>query len=112
MLMNSCRTDRIYLPETFLLRDTLYLLQGISGKYIHFASVKDPDANQLVFQEDSVSPFINSGAIHNERNCHLEIHHLCANEITYPSFGGSWLLIHTRGHVRTSARRQGRNWDD
>ncbi|THH02788.1 hypothetical protein EW026_g170 [Hermanssonia centrifuga] len=57
MLMNSCRTDRIYLPETFLLRDTLYLLQGISGKYIHFASVKDPDANQLVFQEDSLTEY-------------------------------------------------------
>jgi hypothetical protein len=50
--------DRLHLPETLLLRDTLYLLQGISGKYIQFAPTEDPDQNQLVYKEDSVSFFI------------------------------------------------------
>lgn len=40
------------MSETLILRDTLYLLQGISGKYVHFASIKDPDSNQLVFRDD------------------------------------------------------------
>ncbi|KZT24524.1 gamma-tubulin complex DGRIP91/SPC98 component [Neolentinus lepideus HHB14362 ss-1] len=39
------------LPEHLLLRDTLYLLQGISGKYVQFAS--DPDkGKRVVFNED------------------------------------------------------------
>lgn len=45
-----------HLPEYLLLRDTLYLLQGISGKYIRLSvSDDDPEQNKLVFVEDSVS---------------------------------------------------------
>ncbi|KAI0092720.1 gamma-tubulin complex DGRIP91/SPC98 component [Irpex rosettiformis] len=47
------KNEKSHIPEALLLRDTLYLLQGISGKYVQFLSVKDPDPNQLVFKEDS-----------------------------------------------------------
>ncbi|TFY81449.1 hypothetical protein EWM64_g2561 [Hericium alpestre] len=41
--------------EDLLLRDTLYLLQGISGKYIQFSGVNnDEQSMQLVFIEDNV----------------------------------------------------------
>ena len=50
-------SDRPHLSETLLLRDTLFLLQGISGKYVQFTSIKDPDPNQLVFKEDPVSGY-------------------------------------------------------
>ncbi|KAJ7507860.1 gamma-tubulin complex, component 3 [Mycena galericulata] len=48
------KTGRPHLPEHLLLRDTLYLLQGISGKYVRFSIQDDPDIeNKLVFMEDS-----------------------------------------------------------
>jgi gamma-tubulin complex component 3 len=55
-----CIEGRQRLSESLLLRDTLYLLQGISGKYVRFASPnggREPDLamNRLVFSEDSVS---------------------------------------------------------
>ncbi|EPQ59222.1 gamma-tubulin complex, DGRIP91/SPC98 component [Gloeophyllum trabeum ATCC 11539] len=41
------------LSEHLLLRDTLYLLQGISGKYVQFAPASDPNQErQIVFLED------------------------------------------------------------
>jgi gamma-tubulin complex component 3 len=42
------------LPEHLLLRDTLYLLQGISGKYVQF-SRESEDKNSVVFVGDPVS---------------------------------------------------------
>ena len=47
---------RPHLPEELILRDTLYLLQGISGKHVSFspASTTEP-SNQLQFNEESVS---------------------------------------------------------
>ena len=42
------------LPEHLLLRDTLYLLQGISGKYVQF-SRESEDKNSVVFIGDPVS---------------------------------------------------------
>lgn len=50
----SVFTGRPHLPEQLLLRDALYLLQGISGKYVHF-SLHDDAENTLVFIDDSVS---------------------------------------------------------
>ncbi|KAJ7068312.1 gamma-tubulin complex, component 3 [Mycena amicta] len=48
------KTGRQHLTEGLLLRDALYLLQGISGKYIRFSLDDDPDAeDKLVFMEDS-----------------------------------------------------------
>ncbi|KAJ7180143.1 gamma-tubulin complex, component 3 [Mycena crocata] len=48
------KTGRPYLPEHLLLRDTLYLLQGISGKYVRFSIQDDPEMeNKLVFVDDS-----------------------------------------------------------
>ncbi|KAJ6485068.1 gamma-tubulin complex, component 3, partial [Mycena vitilis] len=48
------RTGRPHLPENLLLRDTLYLLQGISGKYVRFSIQDDPEFdNKLVFMDDS-----------------------------------------------------------
>ena len=41
------------LPEHLLLRDTLYLLQGISGKYVQF-SRESEDKNSVVFVGDPV----------------------------------------------------------
>ncbi|KAG1754022.1 gamma-tubulin complex, component 3 [Suillus paluster] len=47
------RTGRPHLPEHLLLRDTLYLLQGISGKYVHLSLSDKDDQPKLVFVEDS-----------------------------------------------------------
>ncbi|KAJ7047325.1 gamma-tubulin complex DGRIP91/SPC98 component [Mycena alexandri] len=48
------KIGRPHLPEHLLLRDTLYLLQGISGKYVRFSLQDDPDVeNKLVFMDDS-----------------------------------------------------------
>ncbi|KAG8928309.1 Microtubule-nucleating Tub4p (gamma-tubulin) complex component [Tulasnella sp. 418] len=42
------------LPEHLLLRDVLYLLQGISGKYVHFSDAQTPgDERSLVFIDPS-----------------------------------------------------------
>ncbi|KAL4242041.1 Spindle pole body component [Abortiporus biennis] len=48
------RNDRSHLSEHLILRDTLYLLQGISGKYITFSAIKDgsDQVHQLLFKED------------------------------------------------------------
>jgi gamma-tubulin complex component 3 len=44
-----------HIPEIFLLRDALYLLQGISGKHVQFATGKDGGTEMsLLFMEDSV----------------------------------------------------------
>ncbi|KZP17293.1 gamma-tubulin complex, component 3, partial [Athelia psychrophila] len=47
------RNGRPHLPENLLLRDTLYLLQGISGKYIRLSLSEDPEQSRLIFAEDS-----------------------------------------------------------
>ncbi|KAJ7129622.1 gamma-tubulin complex DGRIP91/SPC98 component [Mycena epipterygia] len=48
------KIGRPHLPENLLLRDTLYLLQGISGKYVRFSIQDDPEVeNKLVFMDDS-----------------------------------------------------------
>ncbi|TFK43488.1 gamma-tubulin complex DGRIP91/SPC98 component [Crucibulum laeve] len=41
-----------HIPELLLLRDTLYLLQGISGKYVYF-SLQEDDENKIVFADDA-----------------------------------------------------------
>ncbi|GBE79620.1 gamma-tubulin complex DGRIP91/SPC98 component [Sparassis latifolia] len=47
------KIGRPHLPEHLILRDTLYLLQGISGKYVHFSPGADPEQNdELVFTDD------------------------------------------------------------
>lgn len=49
-------TGRPHLPEHLILRDTLYLLQGISGKYVHLSPSTNADGNNdLVFEDDPVS---------------------------------------------------------
>ncbi|KAJ3987247.1 gamma-tubulin complex, component 3 [Lentinula detonsa] len=45
------QSGRPHLPEYLLLRDTLYLLQGISGKYIRLSSQND--SNQLEFVDNT-----------------------------------------------------------
>ncbi|KAI0080887.1 gamma-tubulin complex DGRIP91/SPC98 component [Panus rudis PR-1116 ss-1] len=48
------RYEKPHLSEYLLLRDALYLLQGISGKYVYFSAGKDPEAtNQVIFRDDS-----------------------------------------------------------
>ncbi|CAK5275539.1 unnamed protein product [Mycena citricolor] len=47
------KLGRQQLPENLLLRDTLYLLQGISGKYVRFSADEVDSENQLGFVEDS-----------------------------------------------------------
>ncbi|CAE6481924.1 unnamed protein product [Rhizoctonia solani] len=46
------KTGRSHLPEDLLLRDVLYLLQGISGKYVCFDSNKSKEEQYVVFVED------------------------------------------------------------
>lgn len=43
-----------HMDESLLVRDTLYLMQGISGKYVRFSSLKEDEKN-LAFGGDSVS---------------------------------------------------------
>lgn len=44
-----------HIQEFSLLRDALYLLQGISGKHVRFATSKDGEAEMsLLFTEDTV----------------------------------------------------------
>ncbi|CDO71343.1 hypothetical protein BN946_scf184908.g101 [Trametes cinnabarina] len=54
------RLGQPHIPEHLILRDTLYLLQGISGKYVQFSVSKDAEQNkELVFTEDPVrDPFL------------------------------------------------------
>ncbi|KAF9247030.1 gamma-tubulin complex, component 3 [Melanogaster broomeanus] len=47
------RTGRPHLPEHLLLRDTLYLLQGISGKYVQLSFSDQEGLNKLVFADDT-----------------------------------------------------------
>lgn len=54
MAIKSHITGRPHIPEHLLLRDTLYLLQGISGKYIRLSVSDDPEQSRLIFVEDSV----------------------------------------------------------
>jgi gamma-tubulin complex component 3 len=49
------KVGRPHLPEDLLLRDVLYLLQGISGKYVRFDSNKSKGEQYVVFVEDGVS---------------------------------------------------------
>lgn len=55
-LLREYRKSRGYahVSEKLLLRDALYLLQGISGKYVKI-STSEEDDNRVVFIEDSVS---------------------------------------------------------
>ncbi|KAL7282306.1 gamma-tubulin complex DGRIP91/SPC98 component [Trametes coccinea BRFM310] len=47
------RLGQPHIPEHLILRDTLYLLQGISGKYVQFSVSKDAEQNkELIFTED------------------------------------------------------------
>jgi gamma-tubulin complex component 3 len=44
-----------HIQELALLRDALYLLQGISGKHVRFATGKDGETEMsLLFMEDTV----------------------------------------------------------
>lgn len=55
-LLREYRKSRGYthISEKLLLRDALYLLQGISGKFVKI-STSEEDDNRVVFLEDSVS---------------------------------------------------------
>jgi gamma-tubulin complex component 3 len=52
------------LSESLILRDTLYLLQGISGKHVQFSNSQD-NQNTLTFVDDAVR----SHPLCNERVC-------------------------------------------
>ena len=47
-----------HLPELLLFRDALYLMQGISGKYVRFVLPDDGD-KRIVFETDLVSAAFN-----------------------------------------------------
>lgn len=55
-LLRDYRKSRGYahISERLLLRDALYLLQGISGKYVKISTSKEDDNDRVVFLEDSV----------------------------------------------------------
>lgn len=55
IILLNLSTGISYFSESLLVRDTLFLMQGISGKYVRFASSKD-DEKTLVFSSDSVRP--------------------------------------------------------
>ncbi|KAI6151939.1 gamma-tubulin complex, component 3 [Pisolithus tinctorius] len=47
------RTGHSHLSENFLIKDTLYLLQGISGKYIQLSTSDQDDQSKLIFADDT-----------------------------------------------------------
>ena len=50
------KIGRPHLSEEALLRDALYILQGISGKYVRFVESDEASAEpKLIFEEDPVS---------------------------------------------------------
>lgn len=50
------KLGRPHLSEEALLRDALYILQGISGKYVRFVEGDEASAEpKLIFEEDPVS---------------------------------------------------------
>ncbi|KAG9317306.1 gamma-tubulin complex, component 3 [Chiua virens] len=60
------RQARVHLPEHLLLRDTLYLLQGISGKYVQLTFSDQDELNKLIFLDDLsyIIPFPMRSLIH------------------------------------------------
>jgi len=64
------------LPEYLLLRDALYLLQGISGKYIRFEDADAEEMKALIFDEDSVSPLPNLFAPIDKRTANMFIRNI------------------------------------
>ncbi|KAF8559126.1 gamma-tubulin complex, component 3 [Imleria badia] len=52
-ILRDYRARSARLPEHLLLRDTLYLLQGISGKHVQLAFSDQDDINKLVFLDDT-----------------------------------------------------------
>ncbi|ETW84038.1 hypothetical protein HETIRDRAFT_415759 [Heterobasidion irregulare TC 32-1] len=49
---HRAKTGRPHIAEELLLRDTLYLLQGISGKYIRFSENNDATKMKLIFVDE------------------------------------------------------------
>lgn len=62
--MSHCGTGKPHLPEQILLRDALYLLQGISGKYVKFSEEgRKEEGSKIVFVSDQVDPLFKSAFI-------------------------------------------------
>lgn len=53
-LNNHAHLGRPHLPEHLLLRDTLYLLQGISGKHVQFSPGSSSSNGEILFTDDPV----------------------------------------------------------
>lgn len=103
---------RSHLPEHLLLRDTLYLLQGISGKYIQFTLASSTAASgEITFSDDPVghTQIVKMTAY---QFSGIEICHLASNQSPLSPFGGSRLSLYARRHVCTRARRETRRRDD
>jgi hypothetical protein len=64
ILYSNYIIGRPCLSESLILRDTLYLLQGISGKHVQFSNSQD-NQNTLIFVDDAVR----SHLLCNERVC-------------------------------------------
>ncbi|KAG8914314.1 Microtubule-nucleating Tub4p (gamma-tubulin) complex component, partial [Tulasnella sp. 408] len=47
------KTGRPHIPEHVLVRDTLYLLQGISGNYVFFEDANGEEEKKVIFRESS-----------------------------------------------------------
>lgn len=103
------RHGRAGIPEHLLLRDALYLLQGISGKWVKFQEDKTGEM-KVVFIDDQVCPF--SGIKKNQTDQPKEIH----PPQSYESFDIT--AIRTRSpicprlHLGARTRRPSRCWDD
>lgn len=55
LLLTLVLLGRPHLPENLILRDTLYLLQGISGRYVSFAPGDETNlVDRIIFREDPV----------------------------------------------------------
>lgn len=107
------KAGRPQLPEDLLLRDVLYLLQGISGKYVRF------DQNQakegcVVFVEDGVRLVITKAYeyLMFGRRVHTAIHHSFSYAFSSPSTIGAWLLIYKSIGIRPSQNRKSSRWVD
>jgi len=79
-----------HISEGSLLRDALYLLQGISGKRVKISSDEEEN-NRIVFLGDAVRTsfpaFLPKVLIYQEK------YHISTHQGSHPPTGGSWISL-------------------
>lgn len=107
------KVGRPYLPEDLLLRDVLYLLQGISGKYVRFDSNKSKSEQYVVFAEDGVSiavETVGSECLMFSRHLFTGVHHSGPYTYFNTSACGTGVSIHSGIRVCSIKGGEAHSW--